>query len=108
MVCADACADSIIVIGSKVHVYSIRVLMNTKEYTLICGSELERCRGPSRKYPLPLLMCSSVIRSSKATCTLPAAPAGGGRCGGREKAAHGSLLVCGKRHRWRKWSASDT
>jgi hypothetical protein len=40
MVCVRA--DSIIVIGSKYHVYSIRVLMNKKEYTLICDSELER------------------------------------------------------------------
>jgi len=32
----------IIHIGNKVHVYSIRVLMKQKEYTLICDSELER------------------------------------------------------------------
>ena len=44
MVCARA--DSIIVIGSKYHVYSIRVLMNKKEYTLICDSELERFVPP--------------------------------------------------------------
>ena len=33
---------SIIVIGGKVHVYSIRVLISSKEYTFVCESELAR------------------------------------------------------------------
>ena len=34
--------QSIIHIGNKYHVYSIRVMCNNKEYTFICSSELER------------------------------------------------------------------